>query len=593
MSASNIVVSYTNASGVLSILQPNTYSVSLNAAVTGSIWGVGGTVTYPLTGSPIASGTSLTIQRILPLTQSAEISNQGNQYPIVTEQALDIQCMETQQVSARTGSYRGVWAAGVAYNVGDYVIDGTNGANTGNYYMCVISNTSSVWATELAAGDWSLAINITSINTSVTAAAASATAAAASATTSTTEAGVATTQAGISTTQANASLASAQAAAASAAAASATTASLVDVSTTSNTIGTGTKTFTVSAGKSFAPGIYLVITDTGIPSDYMHGSVTSYSGTTLVMNISDTGGSGTFATWNISPSVPNLSVNAAGTSGQIQYNNSGVLGGVSTTGSGNVVLATSPSLVTPVLGTPTSGTLTNCTGLPVAGGGTGVATLTAYAPVFGGTTTTGAVQSGTVGTAGQVLTSNGAGALPTFQSVGGGGGGLVKIATINASGLSSVVFDATMITSSYNKYVIEFDGVYTSGQGSLLLSVSTNNGSSYLSSNYTWWGNSQESGSSSLGFNFYTGAGNIDFGLAGNFLNTSTTLFASGSIEFSNPSASAVTLFLGRMVGFDGVLFQVINSYGKNSTTTPINNIQLTGSAGTLTGHFVLYGYAP
>lgn len=40
---------------------------------------------------------------------------------------------------------------------------------------------------------------------------------------------------------------------------------------------------------------------------------------------------------------------------------------ISTTGSGNVVRATSPTLVTPALGTPSSGTLTNCTGLPVAG----------------------------------------------------------------------------------------------------------------------------------------------------------------------------------------------------------------------------------
>lgn len=48
------------------------------------------------------------------------------------------------------------------------------------------------------------------------------------------------------------------------------------------------------------------------------------------------------------------------------------------TGSGSVVLNTSPSFVTPVLGTPTSGTLTNCTGLPIATGvsglGTGIAT---------------------------------------------------------------------------------------------------------------------------------------------------------------------------------------------------------------------------
>lgn len=97
------------------------------------------------------------------------------------------------------------------------------------------------------------------------------------------------------------------------------------------------------------------------------------------------------------------------------------------TGSGSLVFATSPTLVTPVLGTPASGTLTNCTGLPVAGGGTGVATLTAYAVMCGGTTGTGAVQSVSgVGTSGQVLTSNGAAALPTWQASGAGGSGIVQ-----------------------------------------------------------------------------------------------------------------------------------------------------------------------
>lgn len=82
---------------------------------------------------------------------------------------------------------------------------------------------------------------------------------------------------------------------------------------------------------------------------------------------------------------------------------------------------TSPTLTTPALGTPSSGTLTNCTGLPVAGGGTGAASFTAYAVLCGGTTTTGPVQAiAGVGSAGQVLTSNGAGALPTFQAGGAG-----------------------------------------------------------------------------------------------------------------------------------------------------------------------------
>lgn len=59
--------------------------------------------------------------------------------------------------------------------------------------------------------------------------------------------------------------------------------------------------------------------------------------------------------------------------------------------------------------------------LAVSRGGSGVSSHTAYAVLCGGTTATGAVQSITsVGSSGQVLTSNGAGALPTFQDASGG-----------------------------------------------------------------------------------------------------------------------------------------------------------------------------
>lgn len=66
-----------------------------------------------------------------------------------------------------------------------------------------------------------------------------------------------------------------------------------------------------------------------------------------------------------------------GSNTQVQYNNSGSLGGIT----GATTNGTTLTLVAPVLGTPASGTLTNCTGLPVASGisglGTGVATFLA------------------------------------------------------------------------------------------------------------------------------------------------------------------------------------------------------------------------
>lgn len=59
--------------------------------------------------------------------------------------------------------------------------------------------------------------------------------------------------------------------------------------------------------------------------------------------------------------------------------------------------------------------------LEVSSGGTGKSSITAYSPVFGGTTSTGDFQNlASIGTAGQALVSNGAGSLPSYQNVGVG-----------------------------------------------------------------------------------------------------------------------------------------------------------------------------
>jgi len=98
-------------------------------------------------------------------------------------------------------------------------------------------------------------------------------------------------------TYSNAASASATAAAASAAAAI----FVSGTSTTSNTVGTGAKSFTTQTGKAFAANMYLTITDQANVDNFMYGYVTSYDSATgvLIVTITQTGGSGTISAWNI------------------------------------------------------------------------------------------------------------------------------------------------------------------------------------------------------------------------------------------------------------------------------------------------------
>jgi hypothetical protein len=73
-------------------------------------------------------------------------------------------------------------------------------------------------------------------------------------------------------------------------------------SSTSLAIGTGSKTFTVNVNNTstaFAVGQTIRAFSSATPASFMAGTITSFTGTTLVMLVSYIGGSGTYTDWSI------------------------------------------------------------------------------------------------------------------------------------------------------------------------------------------------------------------------------------------------------------------------------------------------------
>lgn len=176
---------------------------------------------------------------------------------------------------------------------------------------------------------------------------------------------------------------------------------------------------------------------TGVTSSTGTGSVVLSNSPSLVTPALGTPASGNLANCTFPTLNQNTTGTAAGLSATLAVASGGT-GVTTSTGTGSVVLSNSPTLVTPALGTPASGNLTNCSfptlnqntsgtaaglssTLVVSSGGTGQSSLTLNSVLLGNGTS--AVQLIAPSTSGNVLTSDGTtwSSQPNVSKATGGG----------------------------------------------------------------------------------------------------------------------------------------------------------------------------
>jgi len=144
---------------------------------------------------------------------------------VISESTVDNHT--TGVIFPTSSQWRGTWETDQSYLPGDVVIDGVNGANTGNYYVATAAHTSDVWADDLSANKMQVFLEVGDVTAAkndaeaaATAAAGSATAAASSASSASSSATAASNSASAAaTSESNASTSESNAAASETAAA--------------------------------------------------------------------------------------------------------------------------------------------------------------------------------------------------------------------------------------------------------------------------------------------------------------------------------------------------------------------------------------
>jgi len=228
---------------------------------------------------------------------------------------------------------------------------------------------------------------------------------------------------------------------------------------------TAAKTLTLSSSQSTTqtltiPNITASDTLATLGLSQTFSAATTFSASGTALTVSNTASIGTLTLSNA------LGVTYGGTGTTTAPTQYGVIYASSTSAYASTAAGTANYVLTANSGSaPTFQQLSLTAGvtgtLPVANGGTGDTSFTAYAPIIGGTTTTGALQSASSGmsNSGYVLTSTGSSSAPTWQAAGNGtvtsvtftGDGTVLSSTPSSAVTSSGTLTASLNTQSANK----------------------------------------------------------------------------------------------------------------------------------------------
>ena len=369
-------------------------------------------------------------------------------------------------------------------------------------------------------------------------------------------------------------------------------AALIGTSTTSITVGNGSKEFAIQADKQFVPGMFVLTTRTSDPDVYMHGRVSSYASTNLTVDVTSFEGSGAYSDWTISISGPRGDTGSSSFV-DIVDDTTPQLGGPLDTAGQQVQFSKGDDIASAsILVVPTDGNFFDVTG---------TTTITAIS-MSGNATTVKLrfdsaltlIHSSSLVLPGGVDLNVSAGEVIEFTKVDSAvvltgrlsAGDRVLLYQIDATAASEVVFDD--ITNAFRAYIIESDDFSTSAIDTILFRVGTGSAPTYQTTGYSYSVRYQRSNATTISVDNNTSALYGEIGIAPTVSSDAGSL----KIEISDPSSTTkrTAVRSSTLVANATSTVQFWEAFCSWTGITPVTAFKMYSTTITITGAFKFYG---